>query len=242
MRQTEYKKMEMVEKNHFWFLAKRKFLGMVLKRYATTKKLCILDVGCGTGGIMEFLKKNGFKVFGIDVNDEAVKYCRQKDLEVTSGLATKMDFLDNIFDIVLALDVLEHVENDSSAVKEIYRVLKKGGILIATVPAHKFLWSYHDKALHHWRRYNKKEIGILISEKLNIKLITWIHAYIFLPILIMRWIKNVYKGGNSESDVKEISRVNNMLGKICYIPELIVFKIFGRLPMGASLLVVAEKQ
>ena len=233
--------MEMVEKNHFWFLAKRKFLAMILEKYAPTKNLRVLDVGCGTGAIMEFVKQKGFTVSGLDINLEALAYCRQAGLEVSHGLATKMDFSDNSFDIVLALDVLEHVEDDGSAVKEIGRVLKDGGIFIATVPAHKFLWSYHDKALHHWRRYEKKEIEELISRTLKIKLITWIHACIFFPTLITREIKNVFRDVARESDVKKISSVNNIFGKICYLPEFVCFKIFGKLPLGVSLLVVAKK-
>ena len=234
--------MERVEKIHFWFWAKRKFLAMVLQKYIRAKNLRVLDVGCGTGAIMEFVKRKGFVVFGIDVDQVALEYCRSKGLEVGSGLATKIGFPDDTFDIVLALDVLEHVQVDREAVQEIQRILKKGGIFIASVPAHRFLWSYHDRALQHWRRYKKSEIEVLISrEKLNIKLITWAHAGIFLPLVIGRWLKNIFNFGNNESDVKEISPIINILWKVGYIPELIIFIVYGRLPFGTSLLVVAVK-
>ena len=242
MNTEEYAKMDLLEKEHFWFDAKRKYLKIILKKFNLKKGLRVLDVGCGTGAVLDFLKNFGFDAAGIDMSSEALKYCRAKNLKAHYGMADKIDFPDNSFDIIFALDVLEHLDDDIGAVAEVYRVLKKDGLFIATVPAHNFLWSYHDEALHHKRRYSKGEFGELIASKFKIKLLSWIHFYIFLPISILRIIKKTTGDKASGSDVKRLNYFLNLIAKICYLPELLYFKIFNKLPVGVSLVVVAKKE
>lgn len=242
MEQVEYRHMEMIEKNHFWFVAKRKFLQIILDKYAPQNNLRILDVGCGAGAILDFLRDKGYVGEGIDNNEEALKYCRDKGLKVNIGTVEKMNYEDESFDIVLASDVLEHLTDDKMAVREVSRVLKRGGLFIATVPAHHWLWSYHDVALHHQRRYSRREWEKLFDSQFEIRLITWLHLCIILPILMMRRIGKRSGGQSSGSDVREASPIINILMKICYWPELALFKIIKRLPWGVSLLAVAEKK
>ena len=234
--------MEMIEKNHFWFVAKRKFLQIILNRYAPQKNLRILDVGCGAGAILDFLREKGYVGEGIDNNEEALKYCRDKGLRVDIGTVEKMNYKDGSFDVVLASDVLEHLTDDRAAVKEIARVLKKGGFFIATVPAHHWLWSYHDVALHHQRRYSRHEWEKLLSSQFEIRLVTWLHLCIILPIWIMRRVGKKSNGQSSGSDVREVNQIINILMKVCYWPELTLFKIISRLPWGVSLLAVVKKK
>jgi glycosyltransferase involved in cell wall biosynthesis len=181
----------------------------------------------------------GFKCFS---REAALKYCRAKGLNIRQSLADKIDYPDETFDVVFALDVLEHLENDEAAIKEINRILKTGGIFIATVPAHKFLWSYHDESLHHKRRYAKKEFEDLLGKQFKVSVVSWIHACIFLPTLIMRGAKKFFGKNTGGSDVKEINRFVNGVGKLCYAPELACFKFFGGLPFGVSLIGVAVKK
>jgi ubiquinone/menaquinone biosynthesis C-methylase UbiE len=235
----EYELMDKIEHDHFWFVAKRKFISIVLDKYLPQGGR-MLDVGCGTGAVMEFLKSRG-EIEGVDMSEEALKYCRAKGLNVRQGLADKIDYPDETFDVVLALDVLEHLENDEAAINEIHRILKTGGIFIATVPAHKFLWSYHDEYLHHKRRYAKKEFEDLLGKQFKVSLVSWIHTCIFLPTLIMRGVKRFFGKNTGGSDVKEINRFVNGVGKLCYAPELACFKFFGSLPFGVSLIGVAVK-
>lgn len=242
MEQTEYKEMDIVEKNHFWFVAKRKFLQIIFKKYFPSKTLRVLDVGCGTGAVLEWVKNMGHIGEGVDNSLMALEYCREKGLKVELGTAESMNYQNETFDVVLALDVLEHLDDDKGAVLEIHRILKKGGCLIATVPAHKQLWSYHDVALHHKRRYTQAEFSDLLKEQFQIKLITWIHSCILIPTWFVRKIGNVFKNNAGGSDVKSIHPVINCLGGICYLPEFKIFKIFGKLPVGVSLLAVVEKK
>lgn len=242
MEQKEYKEMENVEKTHFWFVAKRKFLQIILDKYVPLRNIKILDVGCGTGAVLDFLKDRGFIVEGVDNNEEALKYCRNKNLSVTLGSAEKMEYPDETFDLVLALDVLEHLSDPALAVKEVFRVLKKGGLFIATVPAHQWLWSYHDVALHHYKRYSKKDFEFLLEDQFSVLLVTWVHLCILLPTILIRKIYKIFNKQTEGSDVGEIGFFVNVAGRILYWPELLFFKFFRKLPAGLSLLAVAEKK
>lgn len=244
MELIEYKEMEKIENNHAWFVAKRNFVKTVLEKYNLLgKNLRVLDIGCGTGAIMEFFKKAGFKAFGVDMSEVALDYCRQKGLEVALGTAEQTNQADESFDLAVSFDVLEHVAEDQKAVDEIWRILKPGGWFIASVPAHQFLWSYHDVALHHYRRYNKQLLSRLFADKFIIRGLSWIHAGIFIPIWLSRLVKRKVLGKEiGDSDVREAPGWINAILNIWYAVEIGLFRIFGRLPFGISLLIVVQKK
>lgn len=245
MEHVEYQKMERLEKNHWWFVAKRKFLITVLQKFFnkhTVEQKNILDVGCGTGANMDFLKQKGFQVKGIDMSEEALKFCKEKGLDVQLGLAGNIPFRENNFDIVIACDVLEHIKNDVEAIKEIARVLKKNGLFIATVPAHQFLWSYHDEALHHIRRYSKRYFKNTVEGCFDIKLISWTYSSILVPSIIGRYLHALFKNSSKTSDVKANGIIINSIMNIICALEVTFFKVFNFLPWGLSLLVVASKK
>lgn len=231
--------MDRVERDHFWFIAKRRYLSVVLDKYFSQGGK-MLDVGCGTGAVMEFLKSRG-DVSGVDMSDEALAYCRQKGLKVEKGLANEIPYKENTFDAVFALDVLEHLDDPVGAVKEARRVLKNGGLFIATVPAHQWLWSAHDVSMHHKKRYSKQAFAELFKGDFEILVISWIHSFILLPVILVRLLKNILKSVDNDSDVKEPSPVINKIMSLVYSVEIALFKIFYYLPFGLSLLVVAKK-
>lgn len=235
--------MDRIESDHPWFVAKRQFLSLILDKYSSSvNRLKVLDVGCGTGAVMQFLIKKNFETHGIDPSEEALKYCAFKGLSVKKSSAEEIDFPENSFDIVFALDVLEHLENPELAVEEIRRVLKKNGVFIMTVPAHQWLWSYHDEALHHQKRYNKKDIINLLDKKFEIVKISWIHGFILLPAIILRFFKRFQKNKDNGSDVKPVSYISKFIMSGVYFVEINLFKFFGKLPFGLSLLAVAKKK
>lgn len=242
MELLEYKKMHKIENNHWWFSAKRQYINIVLKkRFKNRSGLKILDMGCGTGAVIEYLRLKNQQVIGIDANSVAVDYCRQKSLPVEKSEAHKTKFSDGVFDVILALDLLEHLENPEEAIKEMGRILKQGGLLIATVPAHQFLWSYHDVSLHHKKRYNKESLIDLFKVNFFIELISWIHALILPPVIIIR-LRNKLMGLDSSSDVKQNGKIVNLIMKFLYVFELGFFNIFNYLPFGLSLIIVARKE
>lgn len=235
MEQQEYIKMGNLEKTHWYFVAKRKFLDIVLNAYAP-QKAKILDVGCGTGAVMEHVLAKNNEVCGVDMSDVALEFCRQK------GLADNMPFQDGSFDVVLALDVLEHLDHPEAAVAEVKRILKKGGLFIATVPAHQWLWSYHDESLHHKKRYNKQDLTKLFSEDFSLLTVSWINFFILLPAVLLRFFKKIFNTKDAGSDVSDSSAIINTIMALVYFIELQLFRIFGGLPAGLSLLVVVKKK
>lgn len=234
--------MDAIEASHPWFVSKRIFLGALLRAHIPSDRLLkALDVGCGSGAAMEFLKSKGFEVCGVDMSEDALAFCRQKNLDVVHGFADRIPYDDKTFDIVLALDVLEHLDRPQDAIREIERILKPGGLFIASVPAHQSLWSYHDELLHHRMRYNKTSFKNLFDGILPVKRITWAHATLLVPITLLRLIKKVFHIQSKTSDVRPIPRALSFLGNVAYLPERIWFSLFKRSPFGSSLIVVAQK-
>lgn len=242
MEAHEYQAMEAIENQHAWFLAKFRFLEFALQKIGLSKDKIILDVGCGTGAIIKKLVDAGYKARGVDNSEEALKYCRQKGLEVIQGGADQLPFADNYFDAAISSDMLEHLKDDRKAIAEIGRVIKPGGYFIATVPAHQFLWSYHDVFLHHQRRYGKKDFLALFDQNFEIVFCSWLHASILLPTIILRLIKKWLKQEQRQSEVKPVNPILNNVLKMVYLLELWFFKTFSYLPFGLSLMVVSRKK
>lgn len=242
MEEKEYIEMDAIESAHWWFIAKRQFLLFALKRWKKdTHGLYSLDVGCGTGAVMNMLKEKGFDVAGVDMSPLAISFSEKKGLSPVLGDATALPFDDNYFDVVTALDVVEHVENDSAAVKEMYRVLKPGGIAVISVPAHMWLWSYHDVSLHHFRRYGYKEFRSLVQETGTTPYVSPIHMTILPIVTSVRMIRKLLGKTQHASDVKETHPLITHVFGVVYAIERTLLRLFGRLPFGTSYIAVIEK-
>ncbi len=165
MKTTEYQRMSQMEDNYWWHVGRKSILSHQLKTLSKGQgRPSVLNVGCGTGGLIPLIEQYGDST-NIDMSDEALAICRKKGFKrLSKVLGTKLPYKDNQFDIVMATDVLEHIEDDDSALKEWSRVIKPGGHLILTVPAYQWLWSEHDESLHHFRRYTAS----LVHKKLNV--------------------------------------------------------------------------
>ncbi|MGC9003398.1 MAG: class I SAM-dependent methyltransferase [bacterium] len=195
MNEEEYERMFLLEDFYWWFKGRRLIVRSALKGVKIDK---VLDVGCGTGGNLSLF--NGF-VVGVDVSMKALSLARRrkKDALLCLGQAENLPFKDNSFDLVLALDLLEHLPDDMKGLSEMHRVLKKGGSLLITVPAYKFLWSEHDEALHHFRRYSKGEIkGKMEKAGFTIKFISHAIVLPFFPIALFRLIQRLLKRKNEK--------------------------------------------
>lgn len=149
---------EIPEDAHWWFATRtwaiEKFLALMPKR----ENLDILDVGCGAGNMIHHLAQYG-RVKGIEVDARPVKIAQQRGYDVRLGDATKaIPFPAGSFDLVTALDVIEHVDADEMILREAYRVLRPGGYALITTPAFQWLWSHNDELNAHKRRYTAKEL------------------------------------------------------------------------------------
>ncbi|QJR16497.1 class I SAM-dependent methyltransferase [Usitatibacter palustris] len=154
-----------VERTHWWFAGRRKMLRRLITGLGIARDARILDIGTSTGTNLRMLKEMAFTRYeGLDMSDDAVRWCDSKGLgKVTRGDVCNIPFPDATFDLVLATDIIEHVDDDGRALAEIRRVLKPGASVIITVPAFQFLWGLQDDVAHHKRRYRGGQVDAVIA-------------------------------------------------------------------------------
>lgn len=246
MKDFVYDEMYRNEAEFWWFKARRKIILDKIEQIVSDKKdVKILDAGCGCGYILQFLQRYG-EVFGMDFSPKAIEYTKSHfDGVVKKGdLNGEIPFEDNSFDIIISLDVLEHVEKDDIALQSLHRVLKSGGKCILTVPAHKFLWSYHDHNHMHIRRYEKKEFeDKLKAANFNITYLTWFDAWLYIPVVIIRMIKeHIINTKDMASDGRMPGKIMNRILYNIFASESWFIKRNIRFMQGVSLLAVIDKE
>lgn len=183
-----------VEATHWWFTERRRLFGRLIRRMALPVDARILDVGTSTGTNLRMLRDLGFtRCEGVDSSAEAVRWCEEKGYgKVTLGDVCKLPFPDQSFDLILATDVIEHVDDDIAALREVRRILKPGGRVLVTVPAFKVLWGLQDEVALHKRRYRARELLARINDAdFHAGQSFYFNYLLFLPILcvrtLMRW-------------------------------------------------------
>lgn len=191
MNTAEFDRMFELEESHWWYRGRRALVRAALDRWAPPRRpLQILDLACATGGSMRFLGDYG-TVRGIDISEETIRLCRRRGVAtIVRGDALKLPFRGERFDVVLALDAFEHFEDDRAAMAEVYRVLRPGGLLVATVPAFMLLWSPHDEAYHHFRRYRKAQLRARLEDAgFHTERVSYSSMALFLPVLGLRRLR-----------------------------------------------------
>jgi SAM-dependent methyltransferase len=185
----EFREMQALEEGHWWFRGKRLLLEALLARAGVTSGR-MLDVGCGTGGILRALAGRG-RVVGIDYAEIGLRYCRTKGLrDVLRASALALPFRDGAFDLCVLMDVLEHVDDEARLLGEVRRVLRPGGAAIVSVPAFQALWSPHDEVLEHRRRYRRKELVARVRESgLEVGWASYTNFFVFPPALAWRTLR-----------------------------------------------------
>jgi 2-polyprenyl-3-methyl-5-hydroxy-6-metoxy-1,4-benzoquinol methylase len=124
----------------------------------------ILDAGCGTGHNMQSVQSKGYYV-GCDIMPEALEFCRSNGADcLVQSDSQALGFRSSSFDMIISLDVLEHIANPMAVMSEFKRLLKDDGVLVLSVPAFRFLWSAHDESLSHFRRYNRSDFEDLVHD------------------------------------------------------------------------------
>lgn len=201
-----YEEMFWIERNHWWFATRREIILALLEKFLESRKRNkIVDVGCGTGALLGFLEKYG-EVYGFDASPLAVEYAgeRGKGVVQQGALPDDIPFGKERFDLITAIDVLEHVQDDVTSLKVIYRLLNERGIFVCTVPAFRFLWSGHDKVHHHFRRYTRRELkDKLLAAGFEIRKISYYNTLLFPPIAFIRLVKGLnFKAKECTSDAR----------------------------------------
>ena len=243
MRPAEYTRMFEMEETYWWFVARRKLVCELIDLLALSPRSRLLDVGCGTGANLKAFNKELERV-GIDASDAALDFCHQRGLTaLVQGNIEHSGLEPASFDVVTALDVLEHVDDDMQALRELLRVSKPGGFLLITVPAFGFLWSEHDEALHHRRRYTVAELeSKLVAAGFQVARISYFLATLFLPILFVRVIQNLTKKRIEPQATHVILPLwlNSLIVRVLDVEKRLL-RWTWRMPFGVSIVAVARK-
>ena len=190
-------KYHQLEEQHWWFASRRDAVYDLIRSLNLPTTTAILEIGCSGGPLMQRLRAAGFDdLTGIDVSAPAIELAQARGVPhvaVMDGAALK--FADGRFDLVIASDVLEHIEDEAKALREWTRVLKPGGQLLVFVPAHQYLWSEHDVVNHHFRRYSRQGL-VAALERAGLRTLrsSFWNAAMYFPTAALRLGKRLLSG------------------------------------------------
>jgi SAM-dependent methyltransferase len=242
VRQDEYEIMHAQELGHWWFRGRRRVLVDLLREVAGPRagSLRILDYGCGTGGNTSGYASLG-AVVGIEPDPAAVRLARERGgAQYCRASGTQLPFGQGAFDVVVASDVLEHIEDDLAAVSEIARVLRPGGATIISVPAHQWLFLEHDAALYHFRRYSKAGLRDLLERGgLRVRRLSYWNAALFPAICLHRLLVKRRRHEPRSDTTSPPWLINEALTALLAVEAAILRR--APLPWGVSLVGVAER-
>lgn len=245
MRASELAKMYELEDSYWWFVARRELVRDWVARYGPTRAdLRILDVGCGTGATLSVLEELG-EAIGIDSSEEALGFCKNRGhRRLILARAEDLPTAAASVDVITALDLLEHIEDDAKAVRQLAEALRPGGLLLVTVPAYRSLWSEHDEALDHVRRYEAARLRELLLEAgLQIERFTYLITALLLPIAVLRLLQRMAPKKEPRPQTAFIippKFVNRLLIALLRL-ESFWLKRYD-LPAGVSLVAAARKR
>ena len=225
-------------KDFFWHKAKIQLISILLNKVKSDKRVKILNVGAGIGDELPVVHKAG-DLYVIDIDPNALELIPQEFVfEKKVCDACHMSYPDSFFDSVAAFDVLEHIENDIDLINEIYRVLKPGGFFVFTVPAFNFLFSSHDRALKHFRRYDKRTIKNRLSMFKYIELGYWVFS-LFLPVAVQRLLNR--KSSTHEVHFMRLPKIINNIFYYLLVVENWLIKHGIPLPVGTTIYGIYKK-
>jgi SAM-dependent methyltransferase len=231
-----------VEQSHWWYTGRRRIIASFVEeicRRVTDRRPRILDVGCGTGANLLMLSEYG-DAEGVDVSEDAIAFCRERGLDkVKLGAAEELPYDDGTFDLVTALDVVEHMDDDLAGLKEMRRVLRPGGRVLLFVPTFMFLWGLQDVVSNHRRRYRLPQLTRVLEEAgFEIERTTYANITFFLPILLVRKLMRLTGIKTETENSINVPALNGIFGRVFGAESLILRNM--NLPFGVSGLCVAR--
>src|SRR5215213_10259306 len=230
-----------VEDTHWWYVGRRRIIQSLVEKISTTLKTeKILDVGCGTGANLKMLAAYG-KAEGVDISPQAVDFCRQRGLDsVKLGAIEQLPYEDGSFELVTALDVIEHLDDDVAGLREMRRVLRRDGRLLLFVPAFMFLWGVQDDVSNHRRRYTLPSLLRAVEAAgFSIEWSSYANISFFLPVLVVRSVMRWLSLRASTEYGINISLMNGPFSWL-FAAERFILKR-GRFPFGVSAACIARR-
>jgi ubiquinone/menaquinone biosynthesis C-methylase UbiE len=228
-----------VDEHHWWYRGRRKVIRAELDRLALGPGAEILDAGCGSGRTLDELIDYG-TVRGIELDPEAAAAARARGRgEVVEGRLEELPWPDQTFDLVTCLDVLEHTPDDRVTLRELRRVTKPEGHLLLTVPAYRALWSQHDEANHHFRRYNRPMLRAAAAESgWTLQRLTSFNSLLLAPAAAVRLLQRRRASTDYKPDLTlGPAWLNSVLERPLSFEASLLSR--GRtLPVGLSLLAI----
>ena len=227
---SEIRKTADIEDRHWWFRERRHLLSMELRRLPGAGRA--IDIGAAGGGNTRVLRDHGWSASALEYNEDGAALARERGLLTVRGDATALPFATQSVDLAVAFDVLEHIEDDKAAVSEIARVLRRRATLLVAVPCDMRLWSAHDVACSHFRRYTRETLRPLVEGAgLEIESI-WSWNVLLRPVV--RWRRRHSEGSDTQDSGP---LVNSALSAVVRAERHLPVK---RLP-GVSLMLRAHR-
>lgn len=240
MERVVYDRMAEVDQVHWWYCARRLVLATIIERLVQPPKHArLLEVGCGTGHNIEMLQRFG-TVDAIEI-DAAARSVAERRLgrPISAAPLPELEGVGRAsYDLVAALDVVEHIEDDAATIAALAECLRPGGKLLLTVPAHQWMWSAHDELNHHKRRYSKRSLRQLIAgSPLRLEHIGYFNSFLF-PLAVAARAASKLTGRGGDDDRLPPRIVNTLFDHVFAAERHLV----GRLPLtpGLSLFAVAS--
>jgi SAM-dependent methyltransferase len=227
------------DRRHWYFRGRLAVLLGVLERVLPPSPCRLLELGCGTGNVLEALGRFGEAV-GVESDPDLRAVGRAAGLDIREGaLPHDLPVADAWADAVLLLDVIEHLDDDHAGVRAARRTLRPGGVMVITVPAYPWLWSGHDAALGHRRRYTAGTLrSVVVAAGLSLVHIGYFNTALFPIIMGVRLAKRLVGGGAHDLH-RPVESVNRALERLFALERHVVLR--PGLPFGTSVLAVARR-
>lgn len=232
-----------VERTHFWFRGRNDIIVSALRRHFPNVG-SLMELGCGTGQVLESIRaiKARLRLVGTEIHLPGLEYSRQRlpEVEFLQMDARAIPFAEE-FDVVCAFDVIEHIQEDTEVLAQMYRACRPGGGILITVPQHRWLWSHKDEFAHHKRRYSRAELEEKVTKAGFRDIVATSLISLLLPLLYMSRLR---ERSPADFDPQRELVIHPALNQAC-LALMRIESAFIRggasLPAGGSLLLVAKK-